>query len=503
MQQTGEQSVSEVQTPYKDENQHYSKYLQRIKEMKEITTARPKEMRTELAGRTMLKELTEMLQFSRQLQIKEHARNIQTGVCEVICIIMGDNPEAIDLAINKSDIVRELMKLLRDDIPLDEIEVIHISALKSFCAFGRPEHRRELYKLGVQNSIIHFMKSDKPNITLFTSEALYKILSGEWFLMGNKCLHPYFDTFEEQGIIQILFEDGLKGSNCEGTIETSAECLSLLYQQRELPDYMKEKVITQLKKGLHSEDKADIQCSSRGLLCLAQNKGNVDMILADNFLSELEEVIKLSQFGSSDFDKLLQEYLNNLKNHFIKPEYSTQNDNDIDLETDSHLKIKQIKKLGKGGFGEVWLIEEINTKQQMAWKKMDYNTEEERKIVDSEVKILRDQYQNCRKSSQSFVHIVKPLGFLINEKGDKAFLVMEYCPGGDLNSYIKDMISKGTEIAVEKFWEIIGQLISAIFQLHSHGIIHGDLKPSNVLLTNDFRIKLADFGSARELQEGK
>lgn len=64
---------------------------------------------------------------------------------------MSDNPEGIDLAINKSDsdIVGELMKLVHDDIPLEEIETIHVSALKSLCAFGKPEHRHQLYERGI------------------------------------------------------------------------------------------------------------------------------------------------------------------------------------------------------------------------------------------------------------------------------------------------------------------------------------------------------------------
>ncbi|KAA6363752.1 MAG: hypothetical protein EZS28_040721 [Streblomastix strix] len=292
MSDTGKQSASEDETLAQDENKQYQQYVKRIKEIKNITIARSKENRTEMAGRTLLKEFTEMLQFSRKLQAQEHARNTQTGVCEAFCIIMSDNPEGIELAINKSDIVGELMKLLSEDIPLEEIEVIHVSALKLLCTFGKPEHRRQF---------------KDANIVLYTAAALYKLISGEWYLVGYKCLHPYFKTFEEQGINIILFEDGLKKGNCQKTVDLSAQCLSLLYQQRELPENMKKDVITQLKQGLYNIDKADIKCSSRGLLSLAQNKGNVDMILADNFLVELEEVIKVSQLGSTGIDKLLQE----------------------------------------------------------------------------------------------------------------------------------------------------------------------------------------------------
>lgn len=51
---------------------------------------------------------------------------------------MSDNSDAIELALN-SDLVNELMILLRDDLPIEEMSVIHLSALKSLCSFGTPK----------------------------------------------------------------------------------------------------------------------------------------------------------------------------------------------------------------------------------------------------------------------------------------------------------------------------------------------------------------------------
>ncbi|KAA6354870.1 MAG: putative Nek4 protein, partial [Streblomastix strix] len=164
---------------------------------------------------------------------------------------------------------------------------------------------------------------------------------------------------------------------------------------------------------------------------------------------------------------------------------------------------RKVQRLGKGSFGEVWLIEELSTNEQMAWKKMDYSTKEERKIADNEIKMVRDSYEIFHSSNSPFLHVIKPLGFFLNDSRNEAFLVLEYCSGGDLHSYIKDMISKGLEISDAKAFEIIGQVGSAIHQLHSHRIIHGDLKLSNVLLTSDFKVKLADFGLARVLRDGR
>ncbi|KAA6393003.1 MAG: putative Serine/threonine-protein kinase GRIK1 [Streblomastix strix] len=52
-------------------------------------------------------------------------------------------------------------------------------------------------------------------------------------------------------------------------------------------------------------------------------------------------------------------------------------------------------------------------------------------------------------------------------------------------------------------WNYVEQTTSALQLLHSIGIIHGDIKPANILLTGDNRIKLADFGLARKLKDGR
>ncbi|KAA6354266.1 MAG: putative NEK/NEK6 protein kinase, partial [Streblomastix strix] len=54
-----------------------------------------------------------------------------------------------------------------------------------------------------------------------------------------------------------------------------------------------------------------------------------------------------------------------------------------------------------------------------------------------------------------------------------------------------------------KAWEIVCQIAQSVQQLHANNIIHGDIKPENILLTEDFKVKLADFGLSRKLREGK
>ncbi|KAA6341125.1 MAG: hypothetical protein EZS28_052481, partial [Streblomastix strix] len=65
------------------------------------------------------------------------------------------------------------------------------------------------------------------------------------------------------------------------------------------------------------------------------------------------------------------------------------------------------------------------------------------------------------------------------------------------------MSKQGKEIQVINAWKIAGQLGLSLNQIHQNEIIHGDLKPENVLLTKDFQVKLVDFGLSRMLKDGK
>ncbi|KAA6353776.1 MAG: hypothetical protein EZS28_050697 [Streblomastix strix] len=56
---------------------------------------------------------------------------------------------------------------------------------------------------------------------------------------------------------------------------------------------------------------------------------------------------------------------------------------------------------------------------------------------------------------------------------------------------------------MQKAWEMVGQVIESLNQLHANGIIHGDMKPENILLAEVFEVKLADFGLTKRLQEGR
>ncbi len=80
----------------------------------------------------------------------------------------------------------------------------------------------------------------------------------------------------------------------------------------------------------------------------------------------------------------------------------------------------------------------------------------------------------------------------IEETGENHFIVMQYIAGKTLGESFKNR-----SIGVEDFKSVTRQILTAVAFAHSHGVIHRDLKPGNIMLTDDGIIKVLDFGLAQ------
>ena len=155
-------------------------------------------------------------------------------------------------------------------------------------------------------------------------------------------------------------------------------------------------------------------------------------------------------------------------------------------------KYKILDKLGSGSFGKVFLAQNKYTKEKVAMKEIKKANKD--LLSDGEIKDEIDILKSL--DHPDIVRIIESF----NTK-DSYVLVTEYCEGGELYDQVRNQLSE-TQIAV-----IFKQLLSGLAYLHSHNIVHRDLKLENILIqeieksktTGEdlFNIKIIDFGTAR------
>lgn len=108
-----------------------------------------------------------------------------------------------------------------------------------------------------------------------------------------------------------------------------------------------------------------------------------------------------------------------------------------------------------------------------------------------EFKIGTELYHENIVKYKYFMRLYDPA-----RKKHETHLIIEYCDGGNLGSFIK----RSRKLTIEQIQRIGGQLISGINHLHKKKIIHQDIKPGNVMLTGDHKqIKIIDMGVSHTL----
>ncbi|XP_058723866.1 serine/threonine-protein kinase RUNKEL-like [Vicia villosa] len=139
--------------------------------------------------------------------------------------------------------------------------------------------------------------------------------------------------------------------------------------------------------------------------------------------------------------------------------------------------------IGRGRYSTVYKGRKKKTIEYFAIKSVDKS--QKNKVL-QEVRILHTlDHQNVLKFYSWY------------ETSAHLWLVLEYCVGGDLLSILRQDI----QLPEESVNELACDLVRALQYLHSNGIIYCDLKPSNILLDENGRTKLCDFGLARKLKE--
>ena len=198
-----------------------------------------------------------------------------------------------------------------------------------------------------------------------------------------------------------------------------------------------------------------------------KSKQNLEM---QNFLSQLN----LYNIKQSQINNIKNEIFQNQKNKYRKSR-----------EKQSIFEYESLSIIGRGAFGEVHVCREKKTGNIYAIKKIRKNILEEKNQI---IHIRNEQYFMSNVKSEWIVDLKASF-----QDGDFLYLVMEFCPGGDLMNLLieKDILTEKEA----KFY--LAELILAIESIHKLDCIHRDIKPDNILIDTDGHIKLSDFGLSK------
>ena len=146
-----------------------------------------------------------------------------------------------------------------------------------------------------------------------------------------------------------------------------------------------------------------------------------------------------------------------------------------------------VKKLGEGHFGSVNLVTSKITKKLYAMKEIKENR------YDSEQQILEIQKEIRLLENLHHPHVITY--FTSFRENGNFYIVTEYINGGSFEDLLKKNISQGKFIEEKTIWDLLVQSLSGLLYLHENKkIIHRDIKPDNILLDLEGRVKISDFG---------
>ena len=147
-------------------------------------------------------------------------------------------------------------------------------------------------------------------------------------------------------------------------------------------------------------------------------------------------------------------------------------------------KYKILSSLGSGGFGTVYLAEDTWMDKKVAIKVPH------RQNVDFS-DLLHEPRLLASLNHPNIVSI------LTAEKQENVFfIVMEFVPGDTLEA----VIARDGQIDLARTLDYTCQICNAVDHAHQHGVIHRDLRPGNVLVTDGGLLKVADFGTSRFIE---
>ncbi len=147
-------------------------------------------------------------------------------------------------------------------------------------------------------------------------------------------------------------------------------------------------------------------------------------------------------------------------------------------------------RIARGGMATVYSATDLRLDRFVAIKVMHASLAEDSAFVS---RFVREAKSAARLSDPHVVAVYDQ-----GEDNGLIYLVMEYVPGRT----VRDVLREFGRLSPEQALTILDPVLQALDAAHAAGFVHRDVKPENVLLTDDGRVKVADFGLARAISAG-
>ena len=144
--------------------------------------------------------------------------------------------------------------------------------------------------------------------------------------------------------------------------------------------------------------------------------------------------------------------------------------------------------IGRGGMGVVWRAEDSLLQRAVAIKEIELP----RAVAPDERESIRKRVLREARAAARLNHANAVTVYDVIEEDGKAFIVMELIQGRTL----ADIVRQEGPIGSKRLADIGLAVLGALEIAHAEGIVHRDVKPANVMIQPDERVKLADFGIA-------
>ena len=151
-------------------------------------------------------------------------------------------------------------------------------------------------------------------------------------------------------------------------------------------------------------------------------------------------------------------------------------------------RYRVLREVGRGAMGIVYLARDDKISRNVAIKTLHLDTN----LPEDDSKEISERFNREAQAAGMLSHPNIVTVYDVGEEGGSFYIAMEYLEGATLTEITSD-----GPLSIPQATDIITQVLSALSYAHSRDVVHRDIKPDNVFLLPDGRVKVVDFGIAR------